>query len=157
MTTPTFEYRGDGYLPERLEHYLRRFEELLSSSQSAAVNAAVADGPSRGTETGGSVSGAPVVTVFREHMENAGIFSPHAGFEQDIRREIYSRFATGEENPVQAAGYTGFREPPASRPESEMNDAWRELRLKLEDLIRAVEQNTERLGEQNRDTLELSD
>jgi|GEM_PF-4866753 hypothetical protein len=155
MTTPTFEYQINDYLPERLEHYLSRFEELLAAGQSAAVNPTSSDrffpGP------GGMGPGRTDVPVLQGYMGSGTAESFHPEFEQDLRREIYSRFVTGDENPVQPNSYAGMNNRPSSGPESDAGGAMGELRLALDELIRAVEQNTERLGEQNRDTLELSD
>lgn len=137
MTTPEFDYRQDGYVPELLEHYLKRFEELLSSSQLPAVNA------------GGAAPENGIV------HQAAGSMYAHNEFEQDIRQEIYSRFLAGGEpegnDPARQAEQNGYR------GESDNTEILREVGVRLEDLIRAVEHNTERLSEQNQSSLEIGD
>ncbi len=149
MTTPSFEYRPEDDIPELLEHYLRRFEELLSGSQQFSPEAG-SGLPAPGAEF-------PAAGSARELVRDAAGTAGHGAFEQDIRQEIYSRFATGAENPLTAEGQAVPAANSASPQDAETRELLRVLRTGLEDLTRALEQNTERLGDQDRSALELSD
>lgn len=149
MTTPSFEYRPAGDIPELLEHYLRRFEELLSGSQQLSPEAG-SNLPAPNAEF--SAAG-PVRGLARDAADAAG----HGAFEQDIRQEIYSRFATGAENPLAAEGQIVPAGNPAAPRNTETDELLRALRTGLEDLTRALELNTEQLGDQDRSALEMND
>ena len=149
MTTPSFEYRPEGDIPELLEHYLRRFEELLSGAQQFSPETG-SNLPAPGVEFSAAGSA-------RELARDAAGTAGHGAFEQDIRQEIYSRFATGAENPLAAEGQTVPAGNPAVPRNAETDELLRALRTGLEDLTRALELNTEQLGDQDRSALELSD
>ncbi len=146
MSTPTFEYEGNGYAPELLEHYLRRFEELLGASQLSGVNL-------------GSENSVEHITmnVLRELAHYSG--SPAAPAE--INSPVSYGSVTEIEQNVRADSsrrifHNESRQDGAGSDER-MPELLRELQLRLEDLIRAVEQNTERLSGQSQDGLEIND
>ncbi len=146
MSTPTFEYEGNGYVPELLEHYLRRFEELLGASQLSGVNSGSENSAGHATTNvlhgAAYYGGTPAASA---EMNSQISYGAVTEIEQNIRTDS-SRRIFNNENRQERGG-----------SDEQMAEVLRELQLRLDDLIRAVEQNTERLGEQKRDGLEIND